>query len=220
MEEKARIVIVDDHEIVRLGIEMLFENEALIEVIGTGASGKEALTLVKELKPDILVLDISMPDMTGLETLLELNKTDTETKVLFLSMYDKEDYILKAIEYGAAGYLLKDTEKDRFLKAIKKLKAGEKYFSSEVSTVIVNQYLSSKDQTAHTGSPASDDYGLTRRESDILSRIIAGNSNQKIGEDCNISIRTIEKHRLNMMKKMQVKNAADMVRLALEEGLT
>lgn len=220
MDEKARIVIVDDHEIVRLGIEMLFENEDSIEVIGTGSSGKEALKLVDDLKPDILVLDISMPEMTGLETLQELNKTNTETKTLFLSMYDKEDYILKAIEYGAVGYLLKDTEKERFLKAIRKLKAGEKYFSSEVSTVIVNQYLTSKDKPSSKNQVSNNDYGLTRRESDILSRIISGNSNQEISEDCNISIRTIEKHRLNMMKKLDVNNAADMVRLAIEEGLT
>ncbi|MTI32446.1 response regulator transcription factor [Xanthovirga aplysinae] len=212
-----KIVIVDDHEIVRFGMKMLFDSEPSIEVVGLGSNGKEALELVKEQEPDILILDINMPGMNGLDTMEELKKMKLPTKVLFLSMFDREEYVLKAVDSGAYGYLLKDNGKEKIIKALRTIMNGNKYFSSEVSNIIVNRYLDSK--PAHPPNRPHKDYALTKREMDILSRIVKGDSNPTISEECGISVRTIETHRSKIMKKLSVNNAADMVRVALEQKI-
>lgn len=213
--EKIRIVLADDHEIVRNGIKQLFESEGYIEVVAEASNGKEAIVAVKNFKPDILVMDISMPEMTGIEAVDELSKLKTETKILILSMFDKDEYVLKAVEFGAYGYLLKDTGKESFIKALHTIMGGEKYFSSEISNIIVNQYLNT------VGNPSSSKVKseLTKRENDILSLVVKGYNNRKIAEEFGISVRTIETHRLNIMKKLKVNNAAELVRVAIENKL-
>lgn len=222
--EKIKLAIVDDHEIVRFGMKMLFDSEENIELVAIGSSGKDAIKIAEEIKPDILILDINMPDMSGLEAIEIIKKKKPDTKVLFLSMFDREDYVLKAVESGAHGYLLKDTEKEVFLKALNTIMLGDKYFSSEISGIIVNQYLNTKTKEKKSSGVnilniVNNEFNLSRRELDILSRICKGDTNKAISEECDISIRTIEKHRLNIMKKMNVNNASDMMRMAIEKGL-
>lgn len=222
------VVLADDHEIVRNGIKQMLESENTIKVVGEASNGKEAVSLVLQLQPDVLITDISMPEMTGIEAASELVSRKTHSKILMLSMFDREEYVLSAVKLGAHGYLLKDTDKTKFIKAINKVVNGEKYFSSEISNIIVNQYLTSV-TTGETltgsggvvinGTSSVDSFDITKREKQILSSVVNGQSNKVIAEELGISVRTIETHRLNIMKKLKVNNAADLVRIAMKNGL-
>lgn len=222
------VVLADDHEIVRNGIKQMLESENTIKVVGEASNGKEAVSLVMQLQPDVLITDISMPEMTGIEAASELVSRKTNSKILMLSMFDREEYVLSAVKLGAHGYLLKDTDKTKFIKAINKVVNGEKYFSSEISNIIVNQYLTSV-TTGETltgsggvvinGTSSVDSFDITKREKQILSSVVNGQSNKVIAEELGISVRTIETHRLNIMKKLKVNNAADLVRIAMKNGL-
>ena len=210
-----KVAIADDHAIVRDGIKQLLETESYIDIVGEASNGKEAIQVVEKYQPDILIMDISMPEMTGIEATKALQKADISTKIMILSMYDKEEYVLKAVNLGAHGYLLKDTSKDKFIKAINTIFQGSKYFSSEISNIIVNQYLS----TVHNEQPKKEKDVLTKREKEILTFVIKGYNNKTIAEELEISVRTIETHRLNIMKKLKVNNSAELVRVTLEKNL-
>lgn len=225
--DKIRVVLADDHEIVRNGIKQMIESEEYIEVVAEASNGHEAIEKVLQYKPDVLITDISMPGMTGIEAARELVASKTTTRILMLSMFDREEYVLNAVDLGAHGYILKDTDKAKFIKAINKVAQGEKYFSSEISSIIVNQYLNSVGGTPQTKTIVSNAtstidlsmYDITKREKQILSRVVNGASNKVIAEELGISVRTIETHRLNIMKKLGVNNAADLVRVALQNNL-
>lgn len=230
MSNIINVVLADDHEIVRNGIKQMLESENTIKVIGEASNGKEAVDLVSTLEPDVLITDISMPEMNGIEAASALVQNNTKTKILMLSMFDREEYVLSAVKLGAHGYLLKDTDKSKFLKAIGKVVNGEKYFSSEISNIIVSQYLNTvSNGDILTGSGGSvitstspsntDSFDITKREKQILSKVVNGQSNKIIAEELGISVRTIETHRLNIMKKLKVNNAADLVRIAMQNGL-
>ena len=215
---KINIVLADDHVLVRKGIKAMLESDTEIKVIGEASNGLEALESAKALKPDILVLDIRMPEMTGLEAADKLGNYAPNTKAVILSMHDSEEYVLQALDAGAYGYLLKDTDKDEFVKALKQIYGGNKYFSGAVSNVLANRLLSSKPY-ARTTAPADDPYHLTKREKEILRLVTAGKHNKEIADSINKSVRTIETHRFNIMKKLGVNNAIDMVNKAMKENL-
>ncbi len=213
-----KVLLVDDHGIVRDGIKATLSSEKNIKIIGEASNGIEAIEQVKKLTPDVVVMDISMPEMNGIEATAIISDRYPNTKTLILSMHDNEDYILKSIESGASGYLLKDTGKDEFIKAITTISKGDKYFSTPVSSIIAEGYLQ-KIKKGSTPDEDSDSFGLTKREKGILKMIINGNSNREIADSFTISIRTIETHRFNIMKKLKVKNAAELVKLALENKI-
>jgi DNA-binding NarL/FixJ family response regulator len=215
--EKINVVLADDHVLVRNGIKAMLESDTQIDVIGEASNGAEALESAKALKPDILILDIRMPQMTGLEAAAKLKDYAPGTKAMILSMHDSEEYVLQALDAGAFGYLLKDTDKAEFLKAVKQIHTGNKYFSGAVSNVLANQLLNTKSFTPKTF--AEDPYHLTRREKEILRMIIDGKGNKDIADSLDKSVRTIETHRFNIMKKMEVTNAIDMVNKAVKENL-
>ncbi|MBO9699333.1 MAG: response regulator transcription factor [Sporocytophaga sp.] len=213
-----KILLVDDHGIVRDGIKATLSSEKNIKIIGEASNGIEAIEQVKKLTPDVVIMDISMPEMNGIEATAIISDRYPNTKTLVLSMHDNEDYILKSIESGAYGYLLKDTGKEEFIKAITTISKGDKYFSTPVSSIIAEGYLQ-KIKKGSAPDDDSDDFGLTKREKGILKMIINGNSNREIADSFTISIRTIETHRFNIMKKLKVKNAAELVKLALENKI-
>lgn len=217
--EKINIVLADDHVLVRKGIKAMLESDTEINVIGEAGNGVEALETARLLKPDILVLDIRMPVMTGLEAADKLSGYAPHTKAVILSMHDSEEYVLQALDVGAYGYLLKDTDKDEFVKALKQIKSGNKYFSGAVSNVLANRLLSAKPHTRVTTTASEDPYHLTRREKEILRMVTAGKHNKEIADSINKSVRTIETHRFNIMKKLGVNNAIDMVNKAMKENL-
>jgi DNA-binding NarL/FixJ family response regulator len=210
--EKIKIVLADDHLVVRSGIKNLLEEEREIQVIGEASNGEEALQVVKELQPDLLIIDIRMPVMNGLEATKKLPEVSSVTKALILSMHDDEDYILQSIESGAAGYLLKDTNKAEFLKAIKTIQQGDKYFSGDISKVLVNNYLNVKDRKINKNAIETSSYDITKREKQILKMIAAGIGNKEIAEQLGKSVRTIETHRFNIMKKLKVNNVVELLK--------
>jgi two-component system response regulator DegU len=215
--EKIKIVLADDHILVRKGIKAMLESEEDLNVIGEAGNGKEALEVAQGLHPDILVLDIRMPEMTGLEAAARLSEVSPTTKALILSMHDSEEYVLQALDAGAYGYLLKDTDKSEFVKALRQIHAGNKYFSGAVSNVLANRLLDTK---SFIKNPKVDDqYHLTKREREILRMVINGAPNKEIADSLGKSVRTVETHRFNIMKKIGVNNAIDMVNKAVKENL-
>lgn len=217
MSKTTRIVLADDHSLVRDGIRALLEEEADLEVIGEASNGKEAVAMVQEKLPDLLIIDIRMPQMNGIEATEILKTLGIPTKCIILSMHDSEEYILKSVSAGASGYLLKDTGKAEFLKAIHTVKEGGKYFSGDISNVLVNNILNPN--KAVVEAPISDKspenkFDLTSKEIQILELVLSGLTNKEISEKLGKSKRTIETHRFNLMRKMDVKNLIDLSKKA------
>ncbi|HLT80690.1 MAG TPA: response regulator transcription factor [Cyclobacteriaceae bacterium] len=218
MNATIHIVLADDHVLVRNGIKAMLESDSDIRVVGEAGSGAEALEVTRQLHPDILVLDIRMPGMTGLEAAAKLADVAPGTKAVILSMHDSEDYVLQALDAGAYGYLLKDTDKNEFIRALKQINTGNKYFSGAVSNVLANRLLNTK-PSKNTATPPRDPYHLTPKEKEILRLVIDGKQNKQIADALSKSVRTIETHRFNIMKKLGVNNAIDMVNKVVRENL-
>jgi len=222
LKDKISIVLVDDHSIVRDGIKYLLEEDENLVVIGEGSNGFEAIKLVNNLKPDLLIIDVRMPEMNGIDAVKEINTTPTNTKSIVLSMHDSEEYILESIEANAMGYLLKDASKEEVLKAIHTVYNGEKYFSGDISNIIVNNLLKKSStqqaETSTTKETSANAYNLTKKEIEILQLVLLGKTNKEISEELNKSKRTIETHRFNLMKKMEVKNLIELSSKAKEQG--
>ncbi len=213
--EKIRVVLADDHFVVRNGIKTVIDGSE-IEVIGEANNGEEAVESVKQLTPDVVLMDISMPQMNGLDATEIISKQYKHSKSLILSMYDSEEYILSAVEAGALGYLLKDAPREEILNAIRTVARGEKYFNSSVSSIIIEGYLKAKKTAvAENGSPVK----LSKKEMIILKQIVDGLNSRQIADKLELSVRTVDNHRANMMKKLSVKNAAELVKLAIERKM-
>ena len=216
-----RILLADDHTIVRDGIKSLIKEKANMEIVGKTSNGLETLKSVNEMQPDLLIIDVRMPEMNGIEAVEILNQKPTKTKAIVLSMHDSEEYILKSIKAGASGYLLKDTDKKEFIKAIHTVYEGGKYFSGDISNVIVSNYLqnTTSDKKVEKAQGEIAQFGLTKKEKKILPLILSGKTNAEISKILENSKRTIETHRFNMMKKMNVKNLMELSVKAAQFGL-
>jgi two-component system response regulator DegU len=218
--EKINILLVDDHTIVRDGIKATLKDQSNFIIIGEAINGIDAIESVKLLHPNVVIMDITMPEMNGIDATMQISKKYPNSKVLILSMHDNETYILKSVEAGAYGYLLKDVDKSEFVKAINAVYNGEKYFNTAISSVLVTGYLNKVKQTeSQSNIGSNDEYELTKREKGILKMITIGKNNREIADGLGISIRTIETHRANIMKKLKVKNAVELVRIALEDNI-
>ncbi len=220
MGKVIKIILADDHLLVRNGIKSLLLEDDSLDVIGEAANGKEALELAKETQPDLLIIDVRMPIMDGIEAAGRLKDFAPNTKSIVLSMHDSEEYILKSIKAGASGYLLKDTGKEEFLKAINTVYNGGKYFSGDISNVIVSNYLQNSSASNQLAKPPKNSLGLTKKEIEILSLILSGMTNTEISDKLGKSKRTIETHRFNLMKKMNVKNLIELSSKAKELGFS
>lgn len=222
MTNSTRIVLADDHSLVRDGIRSLLEEESDFEVIGEAANGKEAVAMVEAKKPELLIIDIRMPEMNGIEAVEELNKLNNPVKSIILSMHDSEEYILKSLSAGASGYLLKDTGKTEFIKAINTVVQGGKYFSGDISNVLVSNLLGQRAKLppVETVKKTSETpFDLTSKELEILKLVLSGLTNKQISEKLQKSKRTVETHRFNLMRKMEVKNLIDLSKKAREYDL-
>ena len=216
-----KILLTDDHSLVRDGIKALLDSESDLEVIGEASNGLEAIDLVIEKKPDLLIIDIRMPGLSGIETTQKLQDQNNPIKTIILSMHDSEEYILKSVKAGASGYLLKDTGKTEFIKAIHTVYNGGKYYSGDLSNVLINN-LSQNTTPAEEREtiPLTENrFDLTGKELQILSLVLSGLTNKEISEKLQKSKRTIETHRFNLMRKMNVKNLMDLSREAHKHGL-
>tara|TARA_R110001583_G_scaffold50577_1_gene157853 strand:+ start:41797 stop:42468 length:672 start_codon:yes stop_codon:yes gene_type:complete len=222
LSEVTRIVLADDHALVRDGIRSLLESEADLKVIGEASNGQEAIELVEKVQPDLLIIDIRMPVMNGIDAVEALTKSNTQVKSIILSMHDSEEYILKSISAGANGYLLKDTDKTEFIKAIHTVRDGGKYFSGDISNVLVNNLLSTNKPLAtkvNKNEVGDNVFDLTNKELMVLELVLSGLTNQQISEKLKNSKRTIETHRFNLMRKMEVKNLIDLSKKAQKHNL-
>ena len=220
MNHPIRVVLADDHVFVRDGIKSLLENENNIIVVGEATDGQEALTIVASEKPDLLIVDIRMPHFTGIEVVEKIRQENTSLKIVVLSMHESEEYVLKSIKAGADGYLLKGSSKEEFLKALHTVANGGKYFSGDISSILINQ-LTNGNEPLNTEKKRQLDEELviTKREKEILQLLLSGKGNKEIAEALEISKRTAEVHRFNLMKKLKVKNLIELANKAKEYSL-
>jgi len=210
------VLVADDHAIVRTGIRHVLEGEPGFTVVGEAATGPETLTLALEHRPDVAVLDISMPGQSGLSVTAELRRHCPDTRVLILSMHDNTEYVLESVRAGAHGYLLKDTAATELRGAVRAVAQGESYFSppiaSRLSAVV-------RGDLAVEASPAGLLAQLTGREREVLIGVTRGLTNKEIAAELGISHRTVETHRESLMRKLSLRSVAELTRFALETGV-
>lgn len=218
MSNPIRVVIADDHVFVRDGIKSLLENEGNIEVVGEATDGQEALKMVEINQPDLLILDIRMPNLTGIEVVEKLRSQNNSVKIVMLSMHESEEYVLKSIKAGADGYLLKGSSKEEFLKALHTVSDGGKYFSGDISSILIGQ-LTHPTTSSEPKQQLAEEMIITKREKEILTLLLSGKGNKEIAEALDISKRTAEVHRFNLMKKLKVKNLMELSNKATEYSL-
>ncbi|WP_405610777.1 response regulator [Polaribacter sp. Asnod1-A03] len=206
------VVLADDHVLVRDGIKALLEDQTGIMVIDEASNGKEALEVVSRNKPHVLIIDIRMPEMNGIEAVAEINKHHKDVRTLMLSMHDSEEYVVKSIQAGADGYLLKGASKEEFLKAVNKVASGGKYFTGDVSSIIMNNFVSGNTASFQGPKPVIKELSvkLTKREKQVLGLVLELKNNKDIADELKISKRTAEVHRFNLMKKLEAKNLQEL----------
>jgi len=210
--QRIRVLLADDHPVVRLGIAACLERHAHLEVVGQAADGQEALLKARDLVPDVLLIDIDMPQLTGLAVTEALRKELPRIKVLLLSMHADTAFVLRCAQSGAKGFILKQESPEQFVLAIETVHAGQPFFSPEVARVALNQMVRPSGQ----GPQPSD---LTNREREVLTWIAAGLSNKEIACRFNIGTRTIETHRERLMRKLNIHSIAGLTRFAVANGL-
>jgi DNA-binding NarL/FixJ family response regulator len=206
-----KIILADDHTIVRQGIRSLLDTHADFEVVGEASDGREAIQLTRELKPDVLVVDVMMPGLNGLEVARQVSG---ETHVLMLSMHRDEVYVLEALHNGAAGYLLKDTSDKELLQAIRTVATGQRYLSPPFSEYAISSYVEKFDRVGFDLFEL-----LTDREREIFFMVVDGRNSTTIAEELSISPRTVETHRANMMSKLGMNSQTELVKYAIKKGL-
>ncbi|HYR02547.1 MAG TPA: response regulator transcription factor [Syntrophobacteria bacterium] len=210
-----RVVIADDHHLVRQGIRALLEKPGDIEVVAEAADGPEALELVQRLLPDVLVLDIAMPHLNGVEAVGRLRGLGVKTQALVLSMYADDTLVRQALRNGAKGYLLKRAVSDELLLAVRAVSRGDTFLSPEVAGPVVSSLVDAPRRPADLG-PLDQ---LTSREREVLQLIAEGHTNSTIARHLRLSEKTVEKHRANLMAKLKIHDTAALVRLAIKHGL-
>ena len=209
-----KIVLADDHPIVRRGLRAVLEAEKGFTLLGEAGDGLEAVRLVESLLPDILIADLMMPGLTGLEVTRQVKQRVPQTKVIILSMHASESYVLEALRNGANGYVLKDTAADELVRAIREVLQGHRYLSSQLSERAIESYVLKAE------SSAVDSYdSLTTREREVLQLAAEGFTNVEIAERLYISPRTAESHRANLLKKLHLSNHTELIRYAIRRGL-
>jgi two-component system response regulator NreC len=208
------IVLADDHRIVRQGLRALLEAEADFSLVGETGDGLEAVRLAERLRPDVVVLDLMMPGINGLEATRQIRNCCPKTHVVILSMHADEAYVLEALKNGASGYVLKDSSADDLARAVRGVVAGRRYLSAPLSERAIEVYMQKAQET-----PLDAYEELTNREREVLHLVAAGHSNAEIAEQLSISSRTVETHRANMMHKLNLNSQTDLIRYALKRGI-
>jgi len=213
--EKISILLVDDHKILRDGIRSLLKEHSDLEVVGEAADGRTALNLVKELSPDVVVMDISMPDINGIDSTRKILVDCPQTKVMALSMHCDRHFISEIFRAGASGYLLKDCAFEELAHAIRIVKDGKIYINPQIASLVVESLVSDSPRSLKKHAFSL----LTEREREVLQLIAEGKSTKQIASHLNVSTKTIESHRRQVMGKLNIRNIADLTKYALREGL-
>jgi len=208
------LLLADDHQIVRQGLRALLKTVTDFRLVGDASDGRETVKMVERLQPDVLVLDLMMPGLNGLEVSRQVSRRSSRTRIVILSMYSNEAYVAEALRAGASAYVLKDSGAEELVKAIQAVIRGERYFSSPISEQAVGTYLQKVEETA------ADPYDtLTTREREVLQLTAEGHSGTAISNRLFISPRTVESHRANLMRKLGVRNQKELIRYAVQRGI-
>jgi DNA-binding NarL/FixJ family response regulator len=211
----ARVVIADDHRLFREGLRNLLHSQPGIEVVGEAADGITAVQKIAELKPDIVLMDISMPSLNGIEATRQVVAAEDKPRVIILSMHSDRRFVIEALKAGAAGYLLKDSALEELMAAIKSVLRGKVYLSCSISDIVVNDYVTLAKQ-----SDLSVFSILSAREREVLQLLAEGKSTKEIASHLNVSIKTVESHRKQIMDKLDIHSVAELTKFAIREGLT
>ena len=210
---RIRILLADDHTLFRQGVRTLLASETDMEVVGEAADGSAAAERAAELKPDVVLLDIGMPGPSSFETTRQIKRNRPETKVLFLTMYDDEDYLLEGMEVGANGYVLKDSPAPQLVAAVRDVYRGGSYLSPRMLSQLVNDFRTRVKTSDRTPRFAS----LTPREKEVLKMLAEGNSVKEVATQLNLSVKTVEAHKFNLMRKLDIHNKAHLVQYAIQK---
>jgi len=214
-DSQVNLVLVDDHKIVRRGLSLLFNDDANISVVGEANNGEEALELIDNILPDVVLTDITMPIMNGIQLIKQLSKKHPQIKVVVLSMHLDHDYVVSAMSAGAKGYVSKDAEGEDIIKAIHKVNNGEVFLTESISHLLAMGVINKKNAKPKKKPKAN----LTVREQEILTQIAKGSSSKEVASELNISLRTVNVHKYNIMKKLDAPNSVSLIRIAIARKL-
>ena len=210
-----KVLIADDHQIMREGLRALLEKEPDIKVLGEAEDGRMIQRLARELLPDVIIMDVAMPDLNGIEATRQIVAEFPGVKIIALSMHDDRRFVLNMLKAGAAGYMLKDSAFTVLAKAIRVVMAGKTYLSHEVTDIVVKDYVSSSQS-----GESSAFHLLSPREREVLQLLAEGKTSALIGENLHISVKTVETHRQQIMVKLKIRSVAELTKYAIREGLT
>jgi two-component system response regulator NreC len=210
-----RLILVDDHEVVRSGLRMLLANEEDIEILAETGSAAEAISAVEQYDPMVVLMDIGLPDMSGIEATRAIKEKKPETAIVALTIHEDEEYFFRMLEAGASGYVPKRAAPEELLTAIRTAAHGEVYLYPSLAKLLVNDYLSPDGHGRQIGALN----GLTRREQEVLTHLAEGGSNADIGESLSISPKTVARHRENIMRKLNLHSRTELVRYAIRKGI-
>ena len=212
---KIRIVLADDHKLMRSGLRVLLEQQQDFAVVGEASDGREAVSLVSSQKPDVLVMDIGMPNLNGIEAAAQITQNHPEISIVMLSMHSDESYVLRALKAGAKGYLLKDSAETDLIRAVHSVAEGKSFFSPAVSKVLLDDYVRKLKR-----SGTEDPYDLlTPREREVLQLVAEGKSNKDVAQLLNLSVYTVETHRSNIMEKLNLHGVPELILYAVRKGI-
>src|SRR6516225_8932916 len=212
---KIRILLADDHQLMRSGVRLMLEREPDLAVVGEASDGREAVSLTKSLKPEVVVMDIGMPNLNGIEAAQQMTEEDPDLAIVMVSMHSDESYVLRALKAGARGYLLKDSAEADLIKAVHAVAGGKSFFSPAVSKVLLDDYVR---KLRRSGTEDAYDL-LTPREREVLQLIAEGKSNKDIANLLNLSVYTVESHRANLMEKLNVRGLPELILYAVRKGI-
>ncbi|MDO8990577.1 MAG: response regulator transcription factor [Sideroxyarcus sp.] len=215
MLDKKRVVIVEDHTLLRAGLRALLAQDKDIEIVGEADNGHDAVQMIGSLSPHLVLTDLSMPGMNGIEAIVDIKRRYPEVRVLVLTVHKTDEYIHESLRAGADGYILKDATHDELRIAIRSVLNGKTYLSPDISSKVINGYLG----TDKANTPSSPWDTLTHREREVLKLVAEGHPNKYIADYFCLSIKTVEKHRSNLMKKLDLHNASTLTAYAIERGL-
>lgn len=212
---KIRLLLVDDHQVVRSGLRMLLSNESDVEIVGEAGTAREALDAVKVLQPNVVLMDIGLPDLSGIDATSEIKRTYPAVAVVALTIHEDEEYFFKMLEAGASGYVPKRAAPEELLTAIRSAAAGEVYLYPSLAKLLVKDYLAQE----HTSEAGKALDGLTEREQEVLRYLAEGVANDEIAEALVISAKTVARHRENIMLKLGLHSRSELVRYAIRKGI-